>query len=313
MAAPRPKALVVLNPAARGGTARARWAKVAARVAEQIDASVVETDAENVWTTAVKSAIDNGVRLFIAAGGDGSVNAVLNAILAARGGRPLHTFKIGAVGLGSSNDFHKPFGRREAGIPLRIDPSGGAVRDVVVARFAGAPGETLARHFVVSASIGVAAEANATFNRSGGVQSWLKSHSTPLAILYALQRTLRAYRNIAATIRIGGDVFDTAITSLNILKTPYVSGSFRFDMPVSPQDGRVAVALCEGMTRAQTIRALVDLSRGRFVGKPQRRVWSATAVDIEATAPFALELDGEVVETRAVSFRVLAEPIGVCV
>ena len=69
----------------------------------------------------VKEAGEAGVDCVIAGGGDGTVNAVLSALVTHAGAARLRRIKVGAVGLGSSNDFHKPFGTTLAGIPCRLD------------------------------------------------------------------------------------------------------------------------------------------------------------------------------------------------
>src|SRR5437016_2873987 len=92
--------LVVLNPNAHGGRARQLWH----RITRPAGWTVVDRD----YSGAVSSAVHNGERSFVAAGGDGTVNALLNAIVACENRPPLEEFTLGAVGLGSSNDFHKP-------------------------------------------------------------------------------------------------------------------------------------------------------------------------------------------------------------
>ena len=78
----------------------------------------------------------SGARIFIpaplnvncpSATGSGTVNGVLNAILAQGA-----DVTLGAIGLGSSNDFHKPFAKdkRVGGAPVRLDASRAIRADV---------------------------------------------------------------------------------------------------------------------------------------------------------------------------------------
>ncbi len=55
-------------------------------------------------------------------GGDGTVHALVEALALAPRRPPLDHLTLGAVGLGSSNDFHKPVGRRVGGVPVRLSP-----------------------------------------------------------------------------------------------------------------------------------------------------------------------------------------------
>ncbi len=307
----RPAAVVLLNPAAGGGRAPARWREVEGAVASACEARVVETDPAGEWRFTVRREIEEGTRLFIAAGGDGTVSALADELARARGWIPLEEFTLGAVGLGSSNDFHKPFSRTVDGIPLRVEPSGER-RDVCVARWEAPDGRAHTRCFVISASVGVVAEANAFFNGGDGPERWLRGRWTGAAILYAALHTIATWRNLALRVRCAGRTARAAVTNLSVSKTPFVSGMFRYDRSVAPDDGLLAVHLCEGMSRDEAVRALADLARGRFEGRPKRRHWNSWRVAVAAPQPVAVELDGEVVLARRVAFGVLKEQLRLC-
>ncbi len=307
-----PRAVVLLNPHGAGGRARGRWSKVRALVETSLATIVIEQDDTGRWKRAVCDALEQGVSVFVAAGGDGTVHALLNAVVGLRGARPLSELTLGAVGLGSSNDFHKPYRRVEHGVPLAIDVGARRFRDVCGADMSDSGNASFSRVFIVSASVGITARANATFSDGGRMQSWLKRQSTPAAILCAAMRTILAHRNIAARLTLDGLLHKAAITNLSILKTPFVSGSYRFDVPVAPDDGLLSVNLCDGMTRAEALRTLFDLSHGRFLGRPKRRHWQVVALSVTADAPFDVELDGEVFLAARANFSVLKEKIGIC-
>jgi len=292
--------VVILNPEAHGRKALELWA----RVEQSIHADVIVCD----WRRAIANAIRGGERHFIAAGGDGTVNAVLNAIVESRGGVPLGEFALGAVGLGSSNDFHKPAAALLRGIPCRLDAARAAPRDVGLARYGSLDGTRGERCFLVSASIGATAHGNAVFN-SDAVVRRLKSRWTGVAIPYAALRAISTYRNLAAEISCDGRREATAIANLSLMKTPYLSGSFRFGTPVPPDDGLFAVKLLEGCGRWRLLRALAALSFGRTRGW---REFSAAAAVVESRRPMPVELDGELIEAARVEFAMLPERIRVC-
>ena len=85
----------------------------------------------------VSGKIAEGARNFVAAGGDGTMNLALNALLNAPGRAGIASpeeLRFGAVGLGSSNDFQKPYvsdGRVEAGgIHCRLDFDRATAHDI---------------------------------------------------------------------------------------------------------------------------------------------------------------------------------------
>ena len=291
--------LVVLNPRAHGGEALERWK----RVAHLVPATVEEGDCK----TAVARAIGDGCREFVAAGGDGTLNLLVNAILECRGERPLAEFTIGAVGLGSSNDFHKPFIRMEGGIPLRIDASRSAPHDVGEVTYDGAR-----RHFLVGVGFGAIAEGNALFNAGGGVLGWLKRRWTGGAIAWAAARAMLQHRNVAARLDAGPKSVIDGFSNAAITKGRYLSGTLHFDTGVERDDGLLAVNVLAPMGRLRLVEAFFQLQRGRFGGLPGRIVAQSPEVRIEADRPIAAEIDGEIVEARVFEIRVLPEKIRVC-
>lgn len=312
------RALIVLNPAAHGGQARQRFARVEPVVEARMAFEVIETDRADIWRNLVAEALAGGVRLFVAAGGDGTVSALVDTLATRRDDVALNEITVGAIGLGSSNDFHKPYRRVVGGVPLRIDPAAAACtrRDVGIVHYVAKGGADTRRHFVVSASVGVVADANASFNRDAGPLEWLKRHWTGGAILWAGIGTIATYRNFDASVQIDSlrESIETtaAITNLSVLKTPYLSGSLRYDTPVEPDSGSFAVNMCAGMSRLRTMQTLGDLGRGRFQGRSGCFNWEATRVELRTDRDVALELDGEVVMASLMSFELLPDRIRQC-
>ncbi len=311
-------AFVLLNPAARGGRGENLWQLVAPTVREKMEPRTTVQDLQGEWRLELQKALDGGVRLFLAAGGDGTVNALLQALVDLGGKDALPDFTLGGVGLGSSNDFHKPFGQVVDGVPLRINLEEARPRDVCFANYLAGDGEEKKRAFLVSASIGLTAEGNHFFNNGTGFFRWLKGCSTGAAILYAACRTILRYQNRACELSFpcpltaDGAVEPYPVTNLSIMKTPFLSGSFRFDTPVSFDDGKFAVNLSEGKSRMGMIRLLRQLGKGRFLGKPGNHHWSISHLGVSSEDPFALELDGEVVSARTAIFGLYPEKISIC-
>ncbi len=148
----------------------------------------------------IGEALDRGERHFVAAGGDGTVNLLLNTLLALKPERETG-LAVGAIALGSSNDFHKPVQPWQCtgGISCKIDFSAATPRDVVHVSYSGKGGEAC-RFFLINASAGLTAEANAFFNNTDRLLGWLKQRYTDPAILYAAIRTILRYRNEEMTL-----------------------------------------------------------------------------------------------------------------
>lgn len=306
------RALIVLNEAARRGEALGRYARVREVVESGKDSRLVTLDADGSWKRTLDASLRDGVRLVVAAGGDGTVSAVANALVERETRVPLEDIAFGAVGLGSSNDFQKPAATVVRGVPLRVGLAGRAPRDVARAVWTDERGVERSRCFVVSAALGATAAANRRFSDGSLVARALGARWVDGAIAWAAARTLVAHRNADARMTVGGESHSVALSNLSVMKTPYLSGSFRYDTPIAAASGALAVNLCHGMGRARLLRTLVSLLFGRFVGLPRTRHWSVTHADVTLTEPGDLELDGELFRARRVRFDVLGERLMVC-
>lgn len=304
-----PRALVLVNPGAGGGRGRARLARAWPALVARFDARPVELEPGGRWRAELRAALDGGVRDFVAAGGDGTVGALADGLWHASR-VPLSQVTIGAVGLGSSNDYHKPVRARAGGLPVRLGAP--AWRDVGRVRYEDEAGVERERVFLVSASLGVTAAANAFFNGGDPVVRWLRRTWTDGAIAYAALHEILRGRGVRLELVLPGARERVRATSLSILKTPHLAGGLVFDTPVAPDDGTFAVNLVEDRGRAATLATLAGLARGRFAGRPGARHWRVHEAAVEAGAPVPLEIDGEVVLARRASFDLLAVRIRAC-
>ncbi|MEK6569854.1 MAG: diacylglycerol kinase family protein, partial [Bacteroidota bacterium] len=252
---------------------------------------------------------------FIAAGGDGTVNLLLESLMEQAPSELLPRVKVGAIGLGSSNDFHKPFQGNSfiGGVPAKVDFGSTIYRDVGLLTYEDEAGDLCKRYWLVNASIGITAEANLFFNSPDSVLRFLKRSSTESAILYAALHTIATYHNRPMTIMIGDyQPFQTRVTNLGIVKSPHFSGNFCYDSDYEPNSGYFYVHLCENMSLRRTLTTLWRLSRKKFSGFPLTHSWRANRIAVRSAQPFAVEFDGEVIKTRFVSFSLKHKLIQVC-
>lgn len=304
---------VLLNEAAHHNRARELWNHVEPSLSRVAPVETVTLDAGGQWRMALHQALERGCRHVIAAGGDGTVGSLFDALYQLRGMQSFTDIAVGAVGLGSSNDYHKPYTNFLTGVPVRVNPAVTMPRDLGLLSYLDSDHSTKERCFVVSASVGVVARANALFNEARGIVGLLKSNSPNAAIVAAALKSVATARNQG--LRLVTPKFDRqlSVTNLSIAKTRHLAGSLTYDTDVSPCDGMFAVNLCEGMSRWELLRTLVALQRGRFRDRPKTFTLSCPEVSIESEQSFELELDGEVLITTCAHFKVLPQKARVCV
>jgi diacylglycerol kinase (ATP) len=305
---------IFVNPVCHYGKGRRTWARVEPALRSHFGNFEAEEirSPENL-NGQVRDALAAGERVFIAAGGDGTVNLLLNTLLSS--GAKREDVVIGAVGLGSSNDFHKPF-RPEAlieGIPVRMDWQNASACDVIAVRYQNGGDALSTRYCLINASIGVTAEANALYNSRARFIALVQSISHEAAVVASALQTIVFYRNIAAEISLDrrpARAFE--ITNLGVIKNPHFAGGLCYDTAVRPNDGRFGINLCAGMTKWEAVKTLLRLYQKDFSGHPKTFSWFGRESGLESLTPFALEMDGEVVKTDRAYFRILPGLIRCC-
>jgi diacylglycerol kinase family enzyme len=304
---------IIVNPSAHGGRGRERWEAIAGEVARRLaPVSVFVSNGAEATTARVARCLDAGERDFVAAGGDGTVRLVAQAILDRSDSRIVREVRLGAIGLGSSNDFHKPFdaSRRIGGIPCRIDFGLVDARDVGVLECAEAEGP---RYWFLNASCGLTAEANRIFNHPGPLLELMKGRSGGGAIVCAALQALAANRARALRLENGAGCFECPdAVNLGIVISPHFTGALRYDSPFEPASGSFYIHLCREWRIAGKIRTLADLARGRFMGRGRTMSWRSEHLAVRADAPMPVEFDGEVIETARVLFSIRPSLLRVC-
>lgn len=311
MTTPIWKPAILINVNAANGKARLRWQSIRVRVLESLPQETVERYTSSIedLKKELQELIHLGFNCFIAAGGDGTVNTLLNVLFDAHSKFNGIEFALGSIALGSSNDFCKPVINRIGGRPVRVDLNGAVLHDVGSVQFENDNQPSQITYFIVNASIGVTAEANLLFNRKNFFISIVKNQFVNLAIAYAAIRTILGFKNISVTMKFNQQHYKGRVANVAVLKNPCVSGSFKYDQQISTQDGFLGLNYCGDISRLQLVQTLLDLSRGKFGGRKNRVSKLVQRIMIQSEKPIALETDGEVRLATEMNFSILPSSI----
>ncbi len=307
--------LIFLNPKARAGAGMERWEAAREKLRERgpTESFEIITDAEKLSQGVVRES-ECGDGRVAAVGGDGTVNRLVDVIMHLS--QPMREGLIlGAVGIGSSNDFHKPYQLSDCivpGVPARLCWSPPQSHNVGQVDCLGADKKWYRQYFVVNSSLGVLAAANQLFNRPCGLVAWLKPRWLNLSIWYAGLKTLMTEPAFEAVIQDSTMSFRGAIVNLSILINRHISGGFTIDIPVSSSPASFGIAMCERMSKLRRLRTLAAMAHGHFVGLPGTRTLQAEEIAIQTNRPVPLELDGEVFMTTQIHVELLHGAIQVC-
>jgi len=308
--------IVILNPKAGAGTAQAKWKRIEPRVRDLAGpfTTYVAHDLGKIGAR-IAAALQAGETEFIAAGGDGTVNLVLTNILENASRGAIEMVKLGAVGLGSSNDYHKPLDKSRVidGVPFKLDFISTIRHDVCLLTYRDESDVLRSRRWIINASVGTTAEANHFFNNPNGPLRLFKRFIPSLAMAYAALRTIVRYKSRPMTITVDEtETVQARVKNLGIVKNPHFTGELSYDSPYEPGGGYFYVHLLKRVSALRLVLTLVGLLRGKFSGRKRTGSWRATRVRINADSAFAIEGDGEVITARRAYFSIVPNLIQVC-
>ena len=304
--------IILLNDKSCGGNAASKWETFINNY-DLKDCTVIKAEDGNSGER-IGNALLSGETDYAAAGGDGTVNFLLNKLMDLASESQIHNLRLGTIGLGSSNDFHKPYIESNliGNIPYMLGFNKSELRDVGELSFQH-NGKRVTRYFIINASIGITAEGNFLFNNPDRILKYLKRLNTNSAILYSALKTIFGYRDFEAEIRKDEDkLAKVNITNLNIIKNPNVSGDLCYGYPAVYNDGKMNIHLAHDMNKLEILQLFLSLQKGRIDNIAKLESFRVKEIEVHTEKIFNMEYDGEVVQTNSVLFSIKKEWIKVC-
>ena len=288
------KVLVVVNPAAGGGRMGRRWpAYEAALVARFGPIRSAPTGGRGRAGSLVRDFAADGAEVVVAAGGDGTVSEVADALLWLD---PARRPALAVIPVGTGSDF-------AAALGLPGDPD--AAADAIATRpgrridagrvlFTDENGHEAQRHFVSVASLGLSGMVDRAVNGPGGrLSRFLPGRAMFFA--HALW-AFATYRFPEVTVSVDGEQPITARIALAaIANNPIFGGGMRIAPGAVADDGRFEIVIARATTRLGMMRQLPLVYSGAHRRLASCTFLSGTRVTVAPLGdePVWLDLDGE--------------------
>lgn len=299
---PRERWFAVLNPASGGGRAlRDRRRIEAALAAAGVRSELAISEHPGHAIALAQTAAHEGFRCFIAIGGDGTVNEVVNGLL--RAGTPPGEATVALLPVGRGDDW-----ARTHRIPRRLEDAvrviaagRSALHDVGVAQFQ-RDGST--RYFVNVAGVGFDAYV---------VEQTQGTRLGPLSYLAGLLRGFATYRAPRMCVGAGAMQLDEPLFVTFAAVGRYCGGGMHVAPAALTDDGLLDVVTIGDLGRVELVLNLRRLFDGSLPS--YRKVGSVRCdrVRVETFPPSRVQADGELLGEAPVTFSVLARAVRVIV
>jgi diacylglycerol kinase (ATP) len=278
---------VIVNPRARGGDGMVD--ELRRRLPGAV---VVGAERRGQSGSLARRAAAQGYRQVVAAGGDGTVNEVLNGLAPF-----LARVRLGLLPLGTGNDLG-----RSAGIPTDLDAAVAVLRDGNTRRcdVGSYRDGRLHRLFLNVSAAGFSGEVGQRLAPERK-QSW-----GPLAYLRAAIDTLPGRTEYRLTLRFDGhdEVHERAF-NLAVANGRFVAGGVSIAPAAQLDDGRLDVVV----VRACTLPALAGLAPrvmlGRHLDDERILFRRARTLEVRSTPRLPINVDGELLGARGGHYEVL--------
>lgn len=276
---------LVANPRAGRGRAGKELEQLTAILGSAgVAHAISTTDGSGHAAELAVDAARAGATTVVAVGGDGTVNEVVNGLMALD---EINRPALGVVAAGSGADFARTFG-----LPKHIGTGlagvVGETRPVDVGRIeADGSGGRVVRHFINVANVGIAA---ATVARAERLPRWLGR----VRYIIAFWPVLAGYSPEPISIDVDGETTTETAHNVLIANARYAGGGMHFSPESKTDDGVLDVQMNIGPKR-QAFTLMPKIYRGRHL--PSARIFQASGerIVLQPAAPQQVEADGELV------------------
>ncbi|HYM52775.1 MAG TPA: diacylglycerol kinase family protein [Candidatus Dormibacteraeota bacterium] len=301
---PAPRApLVIVNPIAGNGRAHKLAPRIEAWLAQRgLNARLVETRERGHAERLAAAAGGLGHDRVVVVGGDGTIQEVVNGVLADGQLPPDRRLSIGLVPAGSGNDLVRD-------LALPIDPIGALPaafgdeeRPIDVAVAEDAQGRI--RHFVAAGGVGFDAQvAHVMFRHR---MPWQKGR---VGYFLSTFIELMRFRNRRLQLLLRNDDGDVLTDRISLLVAvangPYLAGGMQICPDADLADGLLDLCVAGDLSRLEALRLLPGMYKGAHVGHPKVEFLRVRSVQFEGDLDARVHLDGEPFGTIPLTVSVL--------
>ncbi len=279
--------LVILNPAARSTRAREAWKKIG----DLPNSATIHTTSAPGDARAIASwAVEKGYRIVVAAGGDGTVNEVVNGLAGSN-------TALGILPVGTMNVF-----AAELGLPNRVREAwrviqAGHIREIDLA--------CANRHYFVQLA-GVGLDAQVVKETS-----WqAKRNLGPLSYVISAAQIM-ARKPPKLIVEADGEKIEGSFVLIG--NGRFYGGPVAFFRDARIDDGLLDVLIFKNQSHLDIARYLAHILVGQHGRLGDVKYLQTRKLHVESEEAVPVEVDGELTAELPITFRVAAKKLRVVV
>lgn len=255
-----------------------------------------------------KNAIENGATQIIIAGGDGTLNEVINGVFLQQVCAP-EKILIGIIPVGSGNDwsktFHIPNNYKIAIDTLKERTT--ILQDIGLVQFTNEGMENI-RYFLNMAGFGFDAQVAFKANQLKD-----KGRRGLMVYLYSLISALRNYKTGKVQISLDDNNIEDLIFSISIGIGKFNGGGMMQAPNAIPNNGLFEVTIIKKINLWGILTNLVGLYNGNYVKDKRVDCYQAKEIRISAINPLGGEIDGESLGKSDFYIKILSQKLKVII
>jgi len=296
--------LAIVNPSSGLAGSRHNWASIEAALrTAQVPLEVVRTGEPHEGESIARRAVQQGRRRLIAAGGDGSVNDVVNGVMGA-GLADTREVTLAVAPTGTGNDWARSLGigRDPADVAAAIAGCRTMLHDVGVVDY---PGSGRSRRWFINVA-GAGYDAHMTASLPRPIPS-------ALTYLRVAISGLVSYRAPRFRVDADGARIDGPMLLVFAANAQYCGNRMHVAPVARMDDGLLDVVMVQELGLLAVLPKLAKLYRGTILADPAVRHLRAARVRIEADPPAGVQVDGQLAGSTPAEFSLLHRALRVVV
>jgi len=285
---------VILNPVAGRGRGTSLKSELEAELRKRsLEFTLVQTSLTQTAEQLAKRALEEGERVIVAAGGDGTIGEISNALAGCDA-------VLGIVAIGTGNDL-----ARSLGLPRNRVREAVAVLETGTIRSIDLGGDS-GRCFTSVLGIGFPAEVADRANR----YRWIRG--TP-AFSLAVYTKIRAMKPEPMEVEIDGREIRLNCTSALVLNTPFTGGGLRLAPSAQLDDGLLDAVLVDDIGRLSLLLNFPRVYRGTHLANPHFHSFKCRSFRLRSSHFHLKTLDGDIFGSQSIDVRVMPSALRVLV